>query len=442
MNAYGSCFERILVTEISCTALTPPALLHHAPVRAGSREFRHTNRALFLGGFSTFAMLYCVQPLMPLFSKEFDLSAMQSSWSLSASTGALAVCLLLASVISDSIGRRGLMCAALAVSAALTIASAFVHNFAQLLAMRTLLGVALAGMPAVAMAYLSEEIDPPSLGYSMGLYIAGSALGGMIGRVAAAMLSDHASWRAALAVIGILALLAAAEFWRSLPQSRNFRPRTPHPTAILEGAMRHFRDEGLPWFFCIGFLLMGCFVSVYNYLGYRLLDPQFGLRQSEVSGIFSLYLVGIFSSVWMGKLADKFGRRRILWIAIFIMLAGLLITLSSALTLIVIGIALFTFGFFGGHSVTSSWVGRRARRPQAMASALYLSFYYLGSSVIGSFSGMMWGSHGWPGVVAVLVGCLLVSWFVAIRLRKLAPLVNEYSALIRLVPKTTTGGGS
>jgi YNFM family putative membrane transporter len=104
------------------------------------------------------------------------------------------------------------------------------------------------------------------------------------------------------------------------------------------------------------------------------------------------------------------------------MLSGLLLTLSSVLAIVVIGIALFTFGFFGGHSVASSWIGRRAKAPQAMASALYLFFYYLGSSVIGSFSGFMWGIGGWAGIVAVLMLCLLASLLVALRLRTLTPL--------------------
>jgi YNFM family putative membrane transporter len=402
----------------SPVAATP----RYAPIRAGTPEFRHTNRALFLGGFSTFSLLYCVQPLMPLFSKEFGLSPMQSSWSLSASTAALAICLLFASALSDSIGRKGLMCCALMISALMTIASAFVHNFGQLIAIRVLLGITLAGLPAVAMAYLSEEIDPPSLGYSMGLYIAGSAFGGMMGRVATSVLSDFLSWRTALAIIGSTGLIAAVEFWRSLPKSKNFRQSKLHPSGVLAGAMSHFRDEGLPWFFCIGFLLMGCFISVYNYLGFRLLDPQFGLRPSQISVIFSLYLIGIFSSVWMGKLADKFGRRHVLWAVISIMLAGLLLTLSNILAVIIVGIALLTFGFFGGHSIASSWVGRRAKPPQALASALYLFFYYLGSSVIGSFSGFMWETGGWSGVVAVLAACLGLSLFVSIRLRKLIPI--------------------
>ncbi|TCS37856.1 YNFM family putative membrane transporter [Paucimonas lemoignei] len=393
-----------------------------ARIRTGTREFRQTNRAMFLGGFSTFALLYSVQPLLPLFAQEFGLSPMHSSWALSASTGALAVCLLLASVASDRLGRKNMMCLALLLSALLNMACAFAHSFTQLVILRALLGVTLAGLPAVALAYLGEEIDAPSLGYSVGLYIAGTALGGMTGRVATSFLSDYLTWRPALAVIGGAALLATAEFWRILPQSNHFKAGTLDLPTILGGARRHFQDGGLPWFFCLAFLLMGSFVSVYNYLGFRLAGAEFGLRHSEVSLIFSLYLMGMFSSVWMGKLADRFGRRRVLWTVIAVMLAGLLLTLSGSLVLIIAGIALFTFGFFGGHSIASSWVGRRAKMQAGLASSLYLFFYYLGSSLIGSFSGLMWETAGWPGVVAVLAACLILALWVAVRLRKLAPL--------------------
>ncbi len=399
-----------------------------ARTRSGTLEFRRTNRALFLGGFSTFSLLYCVQPLMPVFAKEFALTPVQSSWSLSVSTGALAVSLMVASAISDSVGRKPLMCGALLLSALMTILCAFSGSYAQLLVMRGLLGVVLAGLPAVAMAYLSEEINASSLGFAMGLYISGSALGGMLGRVVASVLSDTWSWRGAMAVIGIFSLFAGIEFWRSLPASRRFHKTEFNPGAIAAGLRGHLKNPGLPWLFLLAFLLMGCFVSLYNYMGFRLMQPQFGLRQSQISTIFSLYLTGIFSSVATGRMADKFGRRRVLWIAIGIMSVGLMLTLSDSLFLIVPGIALFTFGFFGGHSVASSWVGRRAGAPQALASAMYLFCYYLGSSVVGSLAGSTWSSHGWNGVAASLGLCLAVSLAVALHLRKLVPVKEDASA--------------
>jgi YNFM family putative membrane transporter len=280
----------------------------------------------------------------------------------------------------------------------------------------------LGGMPAVAMAYLSEEIEGKSLGLSMGMYIGGSAFGGMVGRVLASIISDIWSWRVGLAAMGVAGLYAAWEFRRSLPESSNFRPGQRGFRPLVGGIRAHLRDAGLPWLFTLSFLLMGCFVSLYNYIGYRLLAAPFGLRQSAVGALSVLYLLGIFSSVWAGRLADKLGRRNVLWLVMIAMLAGLLLTLVAALPAIVAGTGLFTFGFFASHSVASSWVGRRARPPQALASAIYLFFYYLGSSVIGSFSGLVWEHAGWAGVVAMLGATLVLAMLIALRLRGLAPL--------------------
>jgi YNFM family putative membrane transporter len=377
-------------------------------IAAGSSAFKRINRAMVFGGFSTFALLYCVQPLMPLLAHQFTLTPAQSSLALSVSTAALALSLLFSSLVSDRIGRKPMMVAAMVGGAVFTLASAFAQTYPQLLVLRGLLGIALGGMPAIAMAYLGEEIEGPSLGLSMGLYIGGSAFGGMIGRVLTSVLSDFYSWRVALAVMGAAGLYAAWEF-RGLD-------------ALIGGIRTHLADPGLPWLFALSFLLMGCFVSLYNYIGYRLLGVPFSLSQSGVGLLSALYLLGIFSSVWAGRLADRLGRRNVLWLFMSMMLSGLLLTLASSLPAIVLGMGLFTFGFFASHSVASSWVGRRAQAPQALASAIYLFFYYLGSSVIGSFCGLIWSYAGWGGVVGLLGATLVIGFFIALRLRGLAPL--------------------
>jgi YNFM family putative membrane transporter len=393
-------------------------------VRHGTPAFRRTNLALFAAGFATFGLMYCVQPLMPQFSGDFRVSAATAALSLSLTTGVLAFAMLFAGALSDAWGRKPVMVASLLSSALLVLVSAVMPDWPALLVVRALLGLTLSGLPAVAMTYLSEEIHVDSIGLGMGLYISGSAVGGMSGRLIAGVLVDFLGWRAGVAMVGAIGLLAGVAFWRMLPPSRHFTPQPLQWLALRGRFLGMFRDPGLPWLFAEGFLLLGAFITVYNYLGYRLLAPPYTLSQTVVGLVFTIYLVGTFSSAWMGNLAGRLGRRKVLWTEFALMLIGVALTMARPLLLIVLGVVAITFGFFGGHSIVSSWVGRRAGTARAQAAAMYLFSYYLGSSVAGYGGGLFYAAHGWQGL-ALFVGVLvLAGLLISLRLFALPPLVN------------------
>jgi len=388
---------------------------------SGTPAFRRLNLALFAAGFSTFAILYCVQPLLPEFSREFHVSAAVSSLSLSLSTDLLAVAMLVAGSLSEVWGRKPVMVASLFASALLTILSAAAPNWTSLLLTRMLIGITLSGLPAVAMAYVSEEVDSKSIGLAMGLFIGGNAIGGMAGRIIGGVLTDLGSWRLAIGLIGIIGLVSAIAAWRSLPASVHFHPRRADPQDLLRSLGMHLRDPGLRALFAQAFLLMGAFVTLYNYLGYRLTEPPYSLSQTAIGAIFAAYLIGTLSSAWIGELAGRLGRRRVLWAMIAIMLAGVALTLSPHLALILAGIVAVTFGFFGGHSIASSWVGNRAVDAKAQASALYLFCYYIGSSAVGTLGGVFWTRWGWSGVAGLVTILLLAALALALWLMALPP---------------------
>ena len=375
-------------------------------IRPGTRAFFQVQMALFLGGFSTFSLLYSVQPLLPLFAADFDISPAHASIAVSTATGIMSVMLIVMSVISDRFGRRVVMLPALLVASVLMIACAFTDSFFHLVVLRTIQGAALAGLPAVAMAYLGEEIDYSGLGYAMGFYISGNAMGGMSGRFISAWVAEHSSWQVAMVVLGVLSLLMVAGFWKLLPPSRQFQPRPIQLKLMRDGMLSHFKDSHMPWLFLTAFLLLGSFISVYNFIAFRLVEAPFSLSTGQIGSIFLLYIVGIFSSTWVGRVADRLGLARVLWAVVSLILVGVLLTLSNELWVVVLGVAVLTFGFFGSHAMASSWVGRRAKQARGMASALYLWAYYFGSSVVGTLSGTLWGTGGWTAIVMCLVACL------------------------------------
>ena len=390
-------------------------------IERGTAAFLRTNLAFFCAGIATFALLYCVQPMMPVFSEVFGVSPAAASLSLSLPTAAMAVCMLVASAVSEAVGRKPVMLVSVFASSAITIACAFVPGWEGFLALRLVQGLLLSGLPAVAMAFIAEEVHPRSSGYAMGLYISGSALGGMMGRVITGVLMEYGGWRLAIGGIGVLGMAAALVFWQCLPPSRHFTPRPLQWRGLAENFALHLRDGGLRWLFLVGFLLMGAFVTVYNYIGYRLLAPPFGLSHLLVGSVFTVYLVGIASSTFIGGLADRFGRRRLLWVILLAMLGGLALMSLDWLPAVVGGLAVMTFCFFGAHSLASSWVGRRARLARAQASSLYLFCYYMGSSVVGAAGGVAWSGLGWPGVTWLVGGCLALALVAGLRLSKLKP---------------------
>lgn len=382
----------------------------------GTSGFRKANIALFAGGLNTFAILYSTQPLMPEFSREFQISPLVASLSMSVTTIALAISMLLVGSLSEAWGRKSVMTYALFAASILAVLTAFSSNFHVLLLFRILQGIVLAGLPAIAMAYLGEEVNPTSLGVAMGLYISGNSIGGMGGRIITGMLTDYFNWHIAMVGIGVVSILASLLFWMTLPKSENFHPRRLQMGDMIRSLISHCKDVRLLCLYGIGFLLMGSFVTLYNYIGYQLTEPPYSLSQTLVGWIFLVYIVGTFSSTWMGRLADRYGRRKVLWIALLIIFIGACLTLGSSLLLKIIGISLFTFGFFGGHSIASSWIGRLATHDKAQASSLYLFFYYVGSSVGGTFGGAFWTAYGWTGVVGMIALFLIVALLLSIRL--------------------------
>jgi YNFM family putative membrane transporter len=382
----------------------------------GTRDYIRANLALFFAGFVTFSTLYAFQPLFPNLVSEFGISPTVASLSLSFATFALACTLPVSGSLSDALGRRALMGVAVILASLLAFATAAGESLSTLLALRLVQGIVLAGVPAVAMAYLSEEIEPRAVGSAMGLYIAGNAFGGMTGRILTAWLTDFMPWRSAVGVIAMISLSLGLLFLVLLPPSRNFKRRRFQLGQLTGSLLNHLRNPGLLCLFLVAFTCMGGFVTLYNYVTFRLLGPEFGLSQTQVALIFLAYAFGAFGSSFMGTLVNRFGRSPILFSSLGIMAAGLFLTILPSLPAVVVGIVIFTIGFFGAHSVASAWVGFLAPHSRAQASSLYLFFYYLGSSISGTGGGFFYSLWEWPGVVLLILLLTGVAGIAGIRL--------------------------
>lgn len=386
-----------------------------ARAQPGSPAARRITLALFLAGFATFSLLYCVQPLLPSFAAHFELAPATSALALSLATGALAPAILAAGALSERFDRRRLMFASMALASVLNVLAAVTPDWRALLVARALEGLALGGVPAVAMAYLADEIAPHGLGRAMGRYVGGTAFGGMTGRVLVGVAADALGWRAALGVMGVLDLAAALAFVALLPRHASRAQGAGMRAADhLAAWRRHLARPAMCALFAVAFLAMGVFVSVYNYAGFRLMAPPFGLGNTAVGALFCVYVFGVVSSTAGGALADRQGRGPVMAGGLALMAAGAALTLPASLVVMVLGLVLLTIGFFVTHAVASAWVGRLAASHAGHASSLYLLAYYLGSSVLGAVGGAFWSWGGWSAVVgfsmAGLAGAGVAAW--------------------------------
>src|SRR6476660_8925561 len=301
------------VPMVSTEQFPPPVWSGHA---RGSVAYGRLLAALFCAGGATFAQLYSPQPVLPLISAALGIGAAGASLMISASTVGLAIGVIPWSTLADRIDR--VKAIAISVTGATTVGLLvpFAPTFQLLLAGRFLEGLILGGVPAIAVAYLTEEIDPAHAARAAGTFVAGTTIGGLAGRLVSSPVAEIAGWRIGVFTVAVLCGIAALSFVKLAPQPRGVIPSN-RPGANPQGSLAHrllanLRSRRQLTLFAQAFLLMGGFVALYNYLGFRLSGAPFYLPPFAVSLVFLAYLAGTWASSRAGAEASRFGPKAVL----------------------------------------------------------------------------------------------------------------------------------
>lgn len=388
--------------------------------RRGSREYRRLLVAMFAAGVATFAQLYSPQPLLPAIAFDLGVSADRAALTMSCATAGLALCTLGWASVADRFGRVRTMTVAVVGATLLGLAIPWIESYPLMLALRTLEGAFLGGVAGLAVAVIVSEAHPSVRAAATGLYISGTSIGGLAGRLIAGPLSEVMSWRLSMFAVSLVGAVAAVLFITLIPASHDRTlagaPSTQKLTRKLASLLT---DAQVLTLFSAGFALMGAFVSIYNYIGFKLQAAPYFLSPTLVAFLFLMYLFGTISSGTAARLTRTHGLKKVFLATCLLMLAGIGLTLATPLPLVVLGLAVLTAGFFAAHAIASGWVGVLAVQAKTQATALYNSFYYAGSAVIGWATGLLYTVADWQGTALACAGLVATSTlFSALALRE------------------------
>ncbi|THV62445.1 MFS transporter [Chryseobacterium candidae] len=369
----------------------------------GSSRFQSIKLCIFFSGLSVFAQLYLFQPMLPMAAEQFGVSVGDTSLLVSSSTIGMALGLLFFAFKADSYSRKNLMVFSLISSATLTIVSTWIPDLSLLIAIGVLKGFVVSGVSAVALAYLTEEVDALVVPAAISMYLSGNTIGGMSGRIMATLFAGEFGWRNAVLLIGIESFILGVVFWKLFPESKFFNPQKTDYYLKVKQMKFFLTNPYMLRLYCTAALLMGVFVSAYNYLTFRLEASPFSLSHFIIAFIFLMYIFGVFGTMIVGRLSRKFPVNSILKASILSMLTGTSLLLSENIYILIFGLGLFTLSFFAAHTMASQMTALYAKRGKSSATSIYWLFYYFGSSILGSGTGYLLHAYSWTVFIAVLM---------------------------------------
>lgn len=358
--------------------------------------------AVATAGFCAFVNLYTPQALLPALSREFDVSAGDISWLMTAGTGAIALTAPFTGVLADVAGRKRLITAAMFAIVVPTLLMTLVASVPAFVFWRFVQGLLLPPIFTVAVAYIGDEWPPADVPRVAGLYISGTSVGGFCGRFIPGLLTDLIGWRAAFAAVALLTLLAAAIVALTLPRERQF-VRSGGILSSLAQMLRHFRDRQLVATYAIGFGVLFNFIATFTYVSFHLAAPPYLFSPTLLGALFLTYLVSSPIVPWVGRAIALFGRRRFVLGVIALWIVGALLLLARPVSTIMVGLTLCAVCGMVCQAVSTGYVTLTAKEGRSSAVGLYATAYYVGGSAGALLGGLAWTFYGWYGCVAVIV---------------------------------------
>ena len=383
-----------------------------------------------LAGMCTFLNVYCTQPLLPLLRQTFHASELAVSFTVSATIFATALTAPIIGMIAERRGRKKVIVPSLFLLAIPTALAATSTSLRTLIFWRFAQGLFVPGVIAVMLAYVNEEWAGRGVGRAMSSYVAGTVVGGFLGRFLSGVIATHWHWRSTFLVLAVLDLIGAFLVRAWLPLATNF-VRAEHVQQVLDHARQHLRNPRLLANFGMGAAALFALVACFTYANFYLAAPPFLLNSAQLGSIFFVYLLGAVITPQSGRFLDRFGFRHTTVLYCTMMITGLLLTLVKSLPIVIVGLAIFSSGVFVAQAAATVQTGAIAGRARSSAAGLYVTFYYLGGSLGATLTAWFWHWAAWPGCVALLaVVSLLSLWLALISSRPIDQLDSQEIQLV------------
>ncbi|WP_051196446.1 MFS transporter [Jonesia quinghaiensis] len=404
------------------TPTTPPALKSTQgstqPAKPDTADALPTTNhrpllvALFAAGLVTFAQIYAPQTVLPHIAASLSITFAQAGLIISAGTLGLAAGVIPWVLAAPRIGWRLSLTIALILGTGISALSVLAPTLPLFLAARFVAGVALAAVPALALAQANALLPPHRAAHGAGVFIAGNAVGGVVGRLVSGVVTAQWSWQ--VGVLSVAAICAGGTAVFLLWAPRNADASHSHSVRLFAVALASPTVRRL----CVqGFLVMGVFVTFYNYIGFRLTDAPLNVSHTAVAWMFSVFAVGTVASMGASRLTTRLSRGAVVAVASGVSLVGLALSVVPHVAALLVALILVTVGFFGAQSIIAGWASSALPQARRHSAALYTIAYYAGGSIVGWGGGIAFAELGWGAVVALTAVCAAASIGIALTMR-------------------------
>ncbi len=289
------------------------------------RESFRTILLLTLAHFSHHVLTALLTPLLPFIRDDLGLSYAQAGLVMAAFSLSYGFGQIPAGRLADRIGPRIVLTAGIAGVGAAGLLLGLSSGYAFLIASLVLMGILGGGYHPAAAPLISAAADPGKQAQALGLHVIGGSVSYFAAPLLGVAIAAALGWRGAFLALSIPVILLGALVYRAC---LNRSLGGPVRATAADGEPRDRLSSAvvleLSTFILMVTAMGAALASASSFLSLYIVDAL-GASERSAGALLALYFsAGIWAAPLGGRLADRFGRKRVAAIASFGAVAGLL----------------------------------------------------------------------------------------------------------------------
>jgi DHA1 family bicyclomycin/chloramphenicol resistance-like MFS transporter len=362
-------------------------------------------------------------PSLPDIGRTLSAPVLQVQLTISSYLFGFAVGQIFYGPVSDRIGRRPVLLAALVAYAVATVGCAVAASIDALIALRFVQALGGAGAIVLARAVVRDLYSGVRAGRELSLMGAITGVAPIVAPVIGGGLQTFFGWRATFVVLVICALVIGATAARLLPETLRERPKTAFSLREMAGLYRSVAVH--PGFLANLAILTASFVGLFAWISGAPVVMQsavYGLSPFAFGVTFAVGAAGyVLGTLLAARIVIRFGLDRLIGLGTAAMALVVALALSHVLWFVG-AMTLYLAGI--GFALPSTMAGALTPFPDraGTASSVMGLVQQLGAAITAAAVGAYLGHSAWPvAAVVAAMGCVSFAiWLSTRRVRAAA----------------------